>query len=50
MGMVGVITEISQPEPIAPYYLLAILFENGIIDGISIRNVEVISESRRSNT
>ncbi len=50
VGKVGVITDMSQPEPIAPYYILSILFEDGIIDGISIRNVEVISESRRSST
>ena len=50
VGKIGVVTDISQPEPIAPYYLLAILFEDGIIDGVSIRNVEVISENRRSST
>jgi len=43
---VGVITDMSAPTPIFPFQVLTISFEGGIVDGISPRNVEVISECR----
>jgi hypothetical protein len=42
---VGVITDLSEPTPMFPLQVATVAFDTAILDGISTRSLEVISES-----
>jgi len=40
----GVITDLSEPTPMFPFQVAAVTYDDGVIEGISIRILEVVSE------
>ena len=41
---VGVLTELSEPTPMFPYQVATVVFNTQVLEGISTRALEVISE------
>jgi hypothetical protein len=42
----GVITDLSEPTPMFPFQVASVTYDDGIVEGISVRSLEVISESK----